>query len=461
MHPTLRALAVALLLGCHRRPSVGSEPWRPALAGHAVRDADPPAGLRYAAPRRCPLAYEWSASVRMEMLGARVAIPPQVVESNGRVEADVDPGAAGRLVMQVPWRQLSLGTVATRNPGGRDVDFAAPIWLRTHGRSWSEEDGPTATWSAYGSFHGLVRFFPALPGPRVGASTPWRYRVHDDHAGLAVEVRRGHTTLPAGVTAPAPHGEEVTETVRLARWITVDGELVAALDSTGGGASHAQQQQAGAGPGVTTDAAWRTTGAHLVLARSGRVLLSRYDDVRDVRMQTPGMDMRQRHTARGEMRLVSACDGPALASPIAPRSPAERALDAAVALRDAVVAGDRAAALRALSPAVRARHGEAAVDLLQRHVRWHGSHALGLPEMTSKPPARTADGAWRLELTGAIAHVEPGDVRLTIDTMMEVEEAGGAMTVRAVTTSRLGADGPVEVLTVTAERLYSDAPADR
>ncbi|TAK19067.1 MAG: hypothetical protein EPO40_35235 [Myxococcaceae bacterium] len=461
MTPTLRALVLALFaLGCRRgRASVGAEPWRPALAGHTVRDAPAAAALRYGAPRRCPLVYEWSASVRMEVLSPLSPIPPQVIESTGRVEADVDPGASGRLVLRVPWRQLSIGTTSTRNPGNGDVDFAAPIWLRTDGRVWSEEDGPTATWSAYGSFHGLVRFFPALPeSTRVGASTPWRYRVHDDGAGLAVEMRRGHTTLPPGVSAPTPHGEDATQTVRLARWISVDGEPVAALDSTGGGSSHAQQAM-GPVAAVITDATWRMTGAFLVAARSGRVLLSRYDDVRDIRTQAPGTDMRQRHTTHGEMRLVSVCDGPALSSPIAPRTPAERALDTAVVLRNAAVSGDRAALLRALSPAVRTRHGDAAADLLIRHVRWHGSHAIGLPEISWEAPARMADGGWRLTLSSAIEHADERDTRLTVDTTMEVDEAGGAMTVRAVTTSHPGADGPIEVLTVSADRLFSDAPS--
>ncbi|MDO9022950.1 MAG: hypothetical protein Q8S73_05750 [Deltaproteobacteria bacterium] len=455
-------IVVALSLGCSPRVTPGPETWRASLAGHVVRDGSSAGSLRYRVQRGCLLGYEWSSRVQMDVLSLPRAAPPIVMESTGRAEADEDPGARGRLVMPIRWHQLTVGSPDTRNPGGSDEDFAAPVWLRTDGRTWTEEDGPTAMWSAYGTTQGLVRFFPTLPGGAgVGARGSWRFRVHAEGSGLAVEARRGRTVLPEGTSPPTPQGEDQTYQITLTRWITVDGHPVAVLESVGSGDRRAVQQLgAAAARRITTTQRWRSRGAHLVLARTGRMLLSRFEDVHDIRMRGAGANMQQRQTVQGELRLVSACDGPTLASPVRPRTAAERSLDEAAWLRNALVQGDRAAVLRSLSPALRARHGDAVVDLLLRHVRWHGPRSIGNPELASDAPVRIGDGAWRVRVAGGAANVGGEPDATTVETVMEVEPSGDEMVVRSIRTSSMPGRDDRDVLDVSTERLFSDAQRD-
>lgn len=448
----------ALASGCRRAPLARTRDWAPLLRGHTVGDGAP-ASLRYAVPAGCRLAYEWSFVSRIEPTGElRAAHAPAMgVAVGGRAEGDA---ASGLWTLSVPWREVGLVTNGTRNPPSRDEDFAAPMLLRTDGRAWREDDGPTQTWSAFGTFAGLVRFFPTLPAEsHVGASTPWRYRVHGQNAGAAVEVRRGHVQLPPGAAMPPVDGKDMDARARIARWITVDGQPVAVIETDEVARDATTQQIPGAGS-FSTRAERRSTGEHLVLARSGRLLLARYDDDVTVHTDVGGRAMDQRQRGHGELRLVAACDGPTLASPVAPRSGEERALDAAVALRNAVVEGRAGDVVARLSPSLRQRHGDATLAAtLLRHVRRHGPRCLGLPEGAMLGITRLPDGAWRVPLSGACEHVAPDDRRTTCDEVMEVDLSADGATVRSVTAACVQGLAP-DVLVIDAERVMSDAPDD-
>ena len=444
-------------------PPPRTRDWARALQGHTVRDGDAPSELAYRAPRGCQLTYEWVARIRL-LPGepeARQGVPVQGMEARGVAEGEANAG--GTWTLAVRYRELSHLTGEVRAPALRDEGIAAPMLLRTDGRGWLEEDGPTATWSAYGTFPGLVRFFPTLPPTtRAGSSAPWRYREHAQGAGLAVEVRRGHARIPPGVVPPPPaEGSERQAQARVARWLRVDGAAVAVIESEGSDEDRSERTLPGVGT-VTTRAARRSLGEHLVLAATGRLLLARYDDDAQVRMQMPGREMLQRQTVHAELRLVGACDGPTMATAVAPRNAEERALDAVVALRNALAAEDRGAAVAVLSPSLRARHGdEALYATLRRHVRRHGARCLGMPEVPlAAAITRAPDGAVRVRTSGRAEHVGADDSARTVDTEFELDVREGAATVRRLRAfSVQGATEP-DLLDVSPDNLTTDAPQD-
>lgn len=457
-------LALAALPACRRVPVLAprTRDWAPALQGHTVRDGDAPAALAYRAPRGCRLAYEWVARVRMfpGEAEAREGLGPQGIEARGVAEGEADAG--GTWTLGVRYRELAHLMGEVRAPASRDEGIAAPMLLRTDGRGWREEDGPTATWSAYGTFPGLVRFFPTLPAtPRAGSFSRWRYRVHGDGAGIAVEVRRGGVRLPPGMVPPPAQGTERQARARVARWLRVDGAPVAVIETEGREDDASEQTVPGMGS-VTTRSERRTLGEHLVLASTGRLLFARYDDDATVRMRLPGREMVQRQTVHAELRLVGACDGPTMRSAIPPRGAEERALDAIVALRNAMAAEDRAAALAALSPSLRARHGdEALYATLRRHVRRHGPRSLGTPEIPmANALTRTPDGAVRVVSDTLAEHAGTEDRALTVDTEFELDVGDGPAKVRRIRSFSVHGAAAPDLLDVSTEALTTDAPPD-
>lgn len=358
-------LVVSALLFVCCKPRVApprTSDWSRAMPGHTVRDTSPAPRLRYAAPTGCPLAYEWVATVLVEpdARARREGMPTQGLSLRGRIEGEAP---SGQWSLSVAWQEAGQLIVAggVRLPTAHVTERGAATLLRTDGLSWREEDGPTTIWNAYGTFPGLVRFFPTLPSAtELGATTPWRYRVHAQNSGVAAEVRRGGMQLPAGVTAPTPAGEDLTASARLARWITVDQRPVAVIETSETARSDASQAVQGA-VSMRVESVRRSNGEHLVLATEGRLLFARYDD--DIRVHTVVGDtvMDQRQTVHAELSLVHACNGPALSSPIAPRTLVERVVDACVDLRNATDEDLRAEMLAALSPSVRQRHGDDAL----------------------------------------------------------------------------------------------------
>lgn len=453
--------AVAFALGCRRSPAetAKTRDWAPVLQGHTVRDGAPAPRLAWTSPRGCTLTYEWIA--RMQTLPdpsmARGGIPVQGIEATGVAEGRGDD--TGTWSLGVRWRALSNLAGEIRSPGGRDEGIAAAMLLRTDGRAWREQDGPTSTWSAYGTFPGLVRFFPTLPAAtREGTTATWRYRVHARNAGVAVDMRRGGLRLPPGMNPPPPEGTDNEAHARLARWITVDGQPVAVIETTERKVEASEQTVPGVGT-VSSQGERRSAGEHLVLASSGRLLFARYDDTLDLRTRMGGQTLAQRQTVHAELRLVGACDGPSLSSAIPLRAPEERALDAVVALRNAIASEDRPRILAALSPALRARHGDPALlSLLLRHAARHGPLAFGSPEvMQPGGVSRTPSGAWRIAMTGRAEHVGAEDRRLTVDTVMEVEVGAEGATVRRIQSSSVQG-GAQDLLDVSSESLVSDVP---
>lgn len=457
--------AFALLFVCCKprvAPSRTSD-WSRALPGHAVRDTSPAPQLRYLAPTGCPLAYEWTATVLMEPDARmrREGMPTQGLSLRGRIEGDA-PG--GQWSLSVAWQEAGQLLVAgnARLPTAHVTDRGAATLLRTDGRSWREEDGPTTIWSASGTFPGLVRFFPTLPsGAELGATTPWRYRAHAQNAGVGAEVRRGGLQLPAGRTAPAPIGEDFTASSRIARWITVDQQPVAVIE-TSETAQNGGSQEIPGGTSMRVESTRRSNGEHLVLATQGRLLFARYDDVITVHTVVGDTVMDQRQTVHAELSLVRACNGPVLSSPITPRTPVERALDAYVSLRNAAAENQRAEMLAALSPSVRQRHGDDALaSTLRRFSERHSVQCLGTPEILFDAPRTLADGALRITMSGGCTHAGERDARLTSTIIAEVEGAGDHATVRRIAVSSVHGleETNPDLLNLTSEVLRSDLGA--
>ncbi len=457
-----RLTAFALLFVCCKprvAPSRTSD-WSRALPGHAVGDTAPAPQLRYLAPTGCPLAYEWTATIHMEP-DARMraqGMPTQGLSLRGRIEGEA-PGDQWSL--SVVWQEgghlLVAGNV--RLPTAHVTERGAATLLRTDGRSWREEDGPTTIWSANGTFSGLVRFFPTLPsGAALGASTPWRYRAHAQNAGVGADVRRGGLQLPAGVEVPPPTGEDFTATSRVARWITVDQQPVAVIETSETARNGGSQEIPGAGS-MRVESARRSNGEHLVLATQGRLLFARYDDVITVHTVVGSTVMDQRQTVHAELSLVRACNGPVLSSPITPRTAVERTLDTYTTLRNAAASGQRAEMLSALSPSLRQRHGDDALaSTLQRFAERHGPQCLGTPEIIYDAPRTLADGARRVTMSGGCAHAGERNARLTSSITAEVEGAGDHATVRRIAISSVQGleDTNPDLLNLTPEVLRSD-----
>ncbi len=395
--------ALALLafgsLSCRRAPPPRTADWRPVVPGHTVR-AGTPADLRWTLRDGCPLAYEWHIRSRvLPNAQARAHGAVEIgMEASGRVEGDARGGVAS---LRVLWRELRHVQGGARSAPQREEGVAAPVLLRVDGRDLREVDGPTTMWAAYGTFGGLVRFFPTLPaGPAAGATTAWRFQVFPTNVGAATDVRRGGLRLPPGAGLPGAPPTEYSGTARVAQWLSLDGEDVAVVETE---AAREHREPVPGVAGVELRSTWRTRGEHLVSARGGRLLLARYDDETELRSRgAPAAGLDQDHRTHGEIRLVAACDGVTLRSPLPAPSPQDRAVAAVTALRNAVAQGDRAATLAGLAPALRTRHGDDALwQTLSGFVRRHGAVSLGFTEVLA-PDAVAAVGptAWRVALLG-------------------------------------------------------------
>ncbi|MFO0625905.1 MAG: hypothetical protein U0325_09845 [Polyangiales bacterium] len=462
LHPTLVALAVlaAGALSCRRAPPARTADWAPVMPGHRVAEGTP-RPVRWSLRDGCSLSYEWQIAQRIHPRAEarRHPIPVTGIDASGRAE-----GAArgGVLTLRVSWRELRHVTGDSISAPQRDEGIAAPVMLRVAQGSLREVDGPTSTWAAYGTFHGLVRFFPSLPeGTRVGAVTPWRFEVYPAHAGFATDARRGGARLPTGARVDPAPATAFAATARLARWIRVDDDDVAVIETEA--AREERQALPQLGPDASVRTRWTSRGEHLVSARSGRLLLARYDDLQEIRGAGAGAgNLSQDHRTHGELRLVSACDGVTLRSPVPALTPADRAVLAVTTLRNALAQNDRAATLAALAPSLRTRHGDDALwRLLSGFVQRHGALSLGMTELLHEGGVTPAGAdAWRVRLLG---RCEACPARRTSDSLaMRVVLADGVGRVAEIRASRAqGVEVGDDLLRVDDDLLRDDAdPTD-
>ena len=89
---------------------------------------------------------------------------PRGIELNGGFTGEHRNQGGDRLVLTNTSLEMGHVIGERRNPPTQqEAGSLAEIRLSTDGRRWLEEDGPTALWSAFGTWPGLVLFFPALP----------------------------------------------------------------------------------------------------------------------------------------------------------------------------------------------------------------------------------------------------------------------------------------------------------
>ncbi len=459
-HTPLVALAVlaANLLSCRRAPPPRTRDWGPVMPGHRVGEgtARP---VRWSLRDGCSLSYEWHVAQRIHPNAAarRHRIPVTGIDASGRAEGTAQGGV---LTLRVLWRELRNVSDDTVSSPQRDEGIAAPVMLRVAQRSLREVDGPTSTWAAYGTFHGLVRFFPTLPeGTRVGAVTPWRFEVFPTNAGFATDVRRGGARLPPGARVDPGTPTAIEATARLARWIRVDDEDVAVIETEASREDRQALPQLGADAALRTR--WRSRGEHLVSARNGRLLLARYDDVQEIRGSgAQAANLEQDHRTHGELRLVSACDGVTLRSPLPAQTPQDRAVRAVTSLRNALAQNDRAAALAALAPSLRTRHGDDVLwRVLSGFVERHGALSLGVTEIINEGDV-TPQGAgqWRVRLIGRCEACPEG--RSSNPLLMRVVLTEGGARVAEIRSSHMqGVEVGDDLLRVDDDLLRDDADA--
>jgi len=257
----------------------------------------------------CPLRYEVMSEQTMDVAPGR---PPTGTSAHLRLTAKQDPKRSQRFVIELEKSHLSRLVEGRREAMKRQLTTRfAPVWLTTSGRTWTEEDGPTSLWSAFGIFPGLNRFFPALPeGEILQSEESWKIVTRAQRTALRVEVRRGDNTR---TLAPRRYIAPQTDLARV--------KLAGALrlrSSKDAPWHHATILKADWSVEVHTepprprDQLERWHG-HYVLLDSGRMLHAVIVGKKLHRWSLrPGEENEKRGDARFEMRLVEACDGPVL-----------------------------------------------------------------------------------------------------------------------------------------------------
>jgi hypothetical protein len=448
-------LSSTLVLACGRRnqPEAGErleldaalgQSFEAAVAGLEVAQAEPPASaLRWQTPS-CELEYQLRVTIDIEMIdtdgGLKGAtLPKQGLRITGGWTAQTE---GARMLLR--HRDLTLAQLQDgqqRPANAQPPGTLAEIRLETDGRAWTEVEGPTALWSAFGSWMGLVLFHPALPETStVGARTTWPLLVHARGSGARVEVERGSMKVPDGFEFTEPESDTVLTQVELQRWIDIAGTRAAVLRSQFQIDSDSPFSGFGMIGSLDTD---KTSEGQYVLLDSGVLLHVELQEKTDVQMSVGlGKSIHQVHTLVGEARLVGSCTGPVLPRFPDDRTPSERAFELVVALRDHAIAGELEPLTGMLEGELLAAHPEAARCLVSTMARF-GWRALGTPELPMADVVRT-DGdrvsmTLHVRLTGEPGSDDEdgGDVELTV----AVE--GTQAKLAAVELRRYGDDEPL------------------
>ena len=346
--------------------------------------------LQWVTPE-CELRYRFRGDTSMSMTDM-----PSPGSSGVRVvwEVVASGGASGPTILRNGKIEISLVTNWTKSPGGLQPEGSlAEIRLRHDGTTWRGVDGPTALWSAFGSFPGLVEFWPALPGTsEPGSRATWELTTHRRGDGARVESTRGRVRVPEGTELPEPVPNTMSGEVELEQWISAQGEPAAVLV-----ARMKKRGEEALGEEIATSYALEQVSRHVVLA-SGRLLFAEVDRTIDITMPTTGGTMKQTQRMHDEIGLVEACDGPVVDLPQREKaSPQEAALATIAAFRNAVGSGTDDDVVARLSPEVVRAHGrESVLRVLRRHVELHGRASLGFVEL----------GAEDVELRGDRVHVK-------------------------------------------------------
>ncbi|MCA9707756.1 MAG: nuclear transport factor 2 family protein [Myxococcales bacterium] len=420
----------------------------------ARRSGEPPSAIAWAVPP-CPLRYEFQADVTM----STADLPLEIAGEQGlRVAGDftMQAGDGGRVVIHNGELELSQVMAGVKHPGGKEEPGAlAEIRLERDGPQWKEVDGPTVLWSAYGSFPGLVEFWPALPSALApGGRGSWALTIHGQGSGLEVETTRGTRKAPEGFEFPPPTPQVFDAEVEVQGWLDVEGQPAVVLVSQWNHDDEGSIDPAvpkGEVPELDVDVSIEARSRYVVLA-TGRLLWADVHHVTDVEMGMGGQSMKQHHDLRATARLVEACDGPVMVEPAPAPSPEEGALEAFALLRNAVVGGDSEAMVRHLAPELsRAHDKDSIARLLVDHVARFGPFSLGTPELTLD--VRRDGDRVRMHMTGS-ARNEDGST-MTVHTVAWAQTRDGRATIESIGTDTVEREEGWSVLELSPTRMAS------
>jgi hypothetical protein len=257
----------------------------------------------------CPMRYQMRSVQMTDVVPGR---RPVGTRADVELLANRDSQILKRFVLtlhKVQVSRLAEGKRLAIDP--QPSTGVAPVWLRTSGRGWQEQDGPTSLWSTFGLFPGVLRFFPTLPDDdSIGSETAWKIVTHAPQMALPVEDRRGATSRKKRKHRyAAPQIDDAR--VRLAGAVrlraTKEGpwQHATILKADWTVEEHTE-------PPRPRDQLERWHG-HYVLLDSGRLLHAIIQGKMVHRWSVrPGESNEKRRDARYEMRLVEACDGPVL-----------------------------------------------------------------------------------------------------------------------------------------------------
>jgi hypothetical protein len=416
--------------------------WDRARTGLDVEGAGAPSrAVRWSAPG-CELRYAFRARAVVQQDG--VDVSHMHIRGGFRWKPSERDGADVEIVNEA--LTLSHGEDGYTSPGmTQAAGTLATIYLATDGSTWTERDGPTALWSAYGSWPGPVVFFPALPtGSTPGSERAWEIRLHTRGSGMRVEVARGTTTLPQGTEAPEPRPTEFPATSRVERWIDIDRARAAVLRARW----ELRERTQSGGLDVQVDG---TENGLYVITDRGRLIFAATVRRTNVEMGP----LHQVHTIDSEARLVSSCDGGPVLPPFpeAP-TPPERASLALQRLRNAVASEQRADALALFDPDILSARSEDAVwDALRGCVATYGATSLGLPEFAPAPPQR--GDIVELDVPGSL--VRTGQASQPVQVRAQVHVSGSDARIRSLEVVQ----GTRTLVEISSEGIRWDPPGER
>lgn len=433
-----------------------------AAAGLELAEAPAPESALRWQPPSCELEYQFRVTLDIELVGEDTSLPSSGLRIAGGWTAQAD---GSRMLLRNRDIVISHVQAGIQRPGNpQPAGTLAEIRLETDGRSWTEVDGPTSLWSAFGSWMGLTLFHPAMPeGTTPGARGAWPLLVHDRAGGARVEVERGSFEVPEGHEFTEPTSQAIPARVELQRWIDLAGTRAAVLRSRyeiDGDSPFA----GGLGLVASLDAD-KTSEAQHVLLDSGVLLHAELRERTNVEMRIglgKSKSMQQLHTLDAEARLIRSCTGPVLPSFPDQRTPAERALEFVVALRQHAAAGELEPLSALLEPELRAAHPEAARCLVAT-MQLYGWRALGTPELPMDDDVWT-DGTRVILRLPVRLSIDGDDVHGEIDLTVNVE--GAQARLAALGLRRFGDEGPLLRLLASlpliaaAECTESDLPPD-
>ena len=413
-------------------------------------------------PPSCPLRYRFVADMTMELLdegGDRGPMSQSGLRMSGGFT--LRAGEDDSTIIRNGEIEIAHVTAGVKRPAPAEPAGAlAEVRLRRDGLQWREVDGPTGLWSAYGSFPGLVGFWPALPAsPAAGSKADWALTMHRRGDGIRTEVERGGRTVPEGFEFPTPTPRTLDAEVVVQGWVEVSGQPAVVLVSTW---THDSTETLRAptppslggveGPSTEVSERSQSRSRYVVLA-SGRLLWADQHRITHVEMSMGSEHtMRQRHDLRATAALVEACDGPVLRDVVPEPSFEEAALEAVVLLRTAAVAKDAALMKDHLAPELVAAHGPGEVTrVLGEHVERFGGLSLGIVEMADRVE-RDGDRV-RIEMTGRLQRSADDDESVRI--VVEVERQDGRPRITSIHTNPAGRDEGGSILEVSTSRLRS------